>query len=337
MKDKKKSAQPGKAEALAKDKNLLLLSFKDNTEVEIKQHFEPKKIQSEKLRDVYFELGLEKRAVRVDGCGSYLEWHIQENVQKLAHANFCKDRLCPMCGWRRSLKIFGQASQVMNLLESKGYRFLFLTLTVKNCSGEDLGKTLSHMQKAWERMLHRKRLCGLVVGTFRAIEVTYNRETGEFHPHYHIILAVLPDYFHKGYVKQAEWSQIWRECCKLDYQPIIDVRAVTDKNKGVSGAVREIAKYSVKSTDYLQGTWLERSKIVEHLLSSLTQRKLISWTGCFLEAVKQLNLDDVEDGDLVHVDTSELRPDVSYFIVRWQWKAGCYQRGNVERVSPVDG
>lgn len=337
MRTKEKSAQTGKSETLIKDRDCSPLSYEDNTEQEISQRFTPKKKQSEQLRDVYFELGLTQRAVRVDGCGSFLEWHIQADVQKLAHANFCKDRLCAMCSWRRSLKIFGQVSQVMTVLQGQGYEFLFLTLTVKNCSGSELGATLAKMQKAWERLQHRSRLRGVIAGTFRAIEITRNAKTGQYHPHYHVILAVNPDYFHKSYIKQAEWGEIWRTCCGLDYDPIIDIRNIKSGSKGVSGAVAEVAKYAVKGSDYLRGTWSERASAVNDLLAGLTQRKLVSWTGCFLDAVKLLRLDDVENGDLVHVDGTELRPDVAYMIVRWQWVAGCYQRVNVERVSPSDG
>lgn len=338
MQTKRKSAQPGKAETLEKDKDLSPLFYKDNTEQEISQRFEPKKKQSQQLRDVYLELGLTQRALRVDGCGSFLEWHLQDEVQKLAHANFCKDRLCPMCSWRRSLKIFGQVSQVMTILQGQGFEFLFLTLTVKNCAGSELGATLAKMQKAWERMQHRARLRGVIAGTFRAIEITRNAKTAEYHPHYHVVLAVRSDYFAgRNYVKQSEWAEIWRSCCGLDYNPVIDIRNIKSGSKGVSGAVAEVAKYAVKGSDYLRGTWSERSAAVNDLLSGLTQRKLVSWTGCFLDAVKLLKLDDVEDGDLVHVDGTELRPDVAYMIVRWQWVAGCYQRVNVERVSPSDG
>ena len=68
-------------------------------------------------------------------CGKFLEFKefIKTGDKKLNKANFCKYRLCPMCSWRRSLKIFGQASQVMAEAEKQGYRFLFVTLTQKNC------------------------------------------------------------------------------------------------------------------------------------------------------------------------------------------------------------
>lgn len=335
MDKQKKSGTAGRPKSLLVNGNVHPVCIKDTTEDEVKQSFVPKKMQSVELRDVYFEIGLTDRATRVDACGSFLEFHVQADKQKLAHANFCKDRLCPMCAWRRSLKIFGQVSQVMDVLQNSGYQFLFLTLTVRNCDGLDLRKTLDAMQKGWTRLLHRKAVSGVVLGTFRAIEITRNVKTGQYHPHYHVILAVHGGYFKSPkYIKQAEWAQMWRDCCDLEYDPIIDIRSIKSNPKGISGAVAEVAKYAVKGSTYLHGTWQERADAVNDLLLGLTNKKLVSWTGVFLYVVKMLNLDDTDTGDLVHVSADDLRPDVAYLIVRWQWVAGCYQRIEIEHVSP---
>ncbi|HAT4163561.1 TPA: protein rep [Clostridium perfringens] len=92
-----------------------------------------KKLNNLELAESYKRLGL-KKAYRVKECGTLLSFkRIDEELKKLFKANFCKDRLCPMCTWRRSMKIFGQVSKVMDrALEDKEYRFLFLKLTVKN-------------------------------------------------------------------------------------------------------------------------------------------------------------------------------------------------------------
>lgn len=325
---KEESVQTCQSESLSqKNKDLCPLFPEDNTETEILQHFTPKKLRSASLRDVYLELGLTQRALRVDGCGTFLEWHIQPETQKLVRANFCKDRLCSMCNWRRSLKVFSQVSQVMTILQqSANYEFLFLTLTVRNCDGSQLSSVLSEMQKSWVRMLHVKHIKKVVCGSFRAIEITRNPHTGEYHPHFHVILAVNRDYFHKSYLKQSEWAAIWRSCCRLEYNPVVDVRSIKNGSKGLSGAVAEAAKYSVKDSDFLSGTWEERSSAVLALLSGITQRKLVCWSGCFLDAVKQLNLDDSENGDLLNFDGTQLRSDVAFLVVRWHWAAGCYVR-----------
>lgn len=299
----------------------------DSLQGEVEQRFQPKKCASEKLSSVYRSMNLLGRASRVRDCGSFLEFHVTESEKKLHLSNFCKDRLCPMCNWRRSLKIFSQVSRVMDCLESQGFNFLFLTLTVKNCSGDDLPCTCQMLFDGWRNLYHEKSVFQKsVFGTFRSLEVTRNKKTGEFHPHLHVVLAVKPDYFKHGYISQVQWAELWRSCCSLEYTPIIDIRRIKDDSKGISGAVAEVAKYAVKSTDFLDGTFSECSSYVSSFLSALSGRRLCSFTGVFSVARKALSLDDVETGDLVHVDSDSLRPDVAYMIVRYSWKSGVYVR-----------
>lgn len=304
---------------------------------EILTKFQPKKKMSLFLADVYQALGLDSRAFRVADCGTFLEFHVTESDERLHSANFCKDRLCPTCNWRRSLKIFGQVSQVMDVLEHQDYRFLFLTLTVKNCSASDLPDTVQGLYDGW-RMLYNKKSVfrRFVMGTFRSLEVTRNKKTGTFHPHLHVILAVRPDYFSgRNYLTQKRWATLWRSCCRLDYDPIVDIRTIKPGPDGLSGAVAEVSKYAVKDVDYLGGSMSDRMNFVSAFLSALAHRRLCSFTGCFNQVRKQLALDDVEDGDLVCVDSDKLRPDVAYLVVRYRWRAGAYW-DTFQQVSPGD-
>lgn len=299
----------------------------DSLQGEVDQRFQPKKCASEKLSSVYRSMNLLGRASRVRDCGSFLEFHVTESEKKLHLSNFCKDRLCPMCNWRRSLKIFSQVSRVMDFLESQGFNFLFLTLTVKNCSSDDLPCTCQMLFDGWRNLYHEKSVFQKsVFGTFRSLEVTRNKKTGEFHPHLHVVLAVKPDYFKHGYISQTQWAELWRSCCSLEYTPIVDIRRIKDDSKGISGAVAEVAKYAVKSSDFLDGTFSECTSYVSSFISALSGRRLCSFTGVFSKVRKQLSLDDVENGDLIHVDSDLLRPDVAYMIVRYSWKAGVYVR-----------
>lgn len=70
-------------------------------------------------------------------CGSFLVFDRNEQQRlRLHRANFCKVRLCPMCSWRKSLKLFGQVSKITDVLLEKNptTRFIFVTLTVPNCT-----------------------------------------------------------------------------------------------------------------------------------------------------------------------------------------------------------
>ena len=53
-------------------------------------------------------------------CGDYLVFADTVNTEtgevtrKLRAAEFCRDRLCPMCQWRKSLVTFHQLSEIMD-------------------------------------------------------------------------------------------------------------------------------------------------------------------------------------------------------------------------------
>ena len=153
---------------------------------EMNEKFTPKKEYSELLVLSYLRLGYEKKAENVANCANYLEFaKFQDDTYKLQKANFCRDRLCPMCAWRRSRKVFGQVSQIMNLIDKK-YAFIFLTLTVPNCHDEDLSQTIDDMNRAWRRFLKYSRISKVCMGFFKTLEITYNKEADTYHPHFHI-------------------------------------------------------------------------------------------------------------------------------------------------------
>lgn len=179
---------------------------------------------------------------------------------KLREAHFCRVRHCPICQWRRSLMWIARFLQVIpEVLERypKG-RFIFLTLTQSNVPVNELRVTLRAMGKAWDRLRKRKEF-SVASGWIRTVEVTRGAD-GSAHPHYHALLLVPGDYFpsRAKYVDQAEWTKLWRESLKADYDPIVYVEAVKPKRgrpaKGQTlpalvNAARETLKYSVKPAD----------------------------------------------------------------------------------------
>src|SRR5690606_12341063 len=109
--------------------------------------------------------------------------------KRLTWANFCRVRLCPMCAWRRSLVIAHQIKAVAHeAVKRQSMRWLFLTLTIRNCTGDDLIDTISHLMKSWRRLSQRKLFSDVVVGWFRSLEITRNLLDDTYHPHFHVLL-----------------------------------------------------------------------------------------------------------------------------------------------------
>ena len=284
------------------------------------------------LADSYKRLG-EKKYYRVIDCSTFLEFGVTKTSSlKLLQANFCKVRLCPMCAWRRSLKIFGQVSKVMDQVEKNyNYRYIFLTLTVKNCYSEDLKDTLDLMKKSFNKLSERKAFKKAIKGYFRSLEITYNKEDNTYHPHFHLILAVNKSYFTDKdyYLSQENWTRLWKESLQVDYKPVVDVRRVKSKDKNFSKVIAETAKYTVKSEDFLikkeDGKIDEAltDEVVATLDKALHRKRLVSFGFLFKDIHRQLNLDDAENGDLKKTDNEdELRDDLTDIILRYQWNIG---------------
>ena len=281
-----------------------------------------RKLSSLKLADIFKELGYKNSLVEnVKTCGGILNFiRHDDGTLKLYQAYFCKNKLCPMCNWRRSMKYSYQTSRIVDEAikqEPKG-RFLFLTLTVKNVPGNELSNTLSSLTASFDRLFRRAKVKKNLIGYLRSVEVTHNESTNEYHPHIHVLLMVRPNYFNgkSNYITQDEWGKMWSQSLKVDYIPMVDMRAVKEKGKGLKGAILETAKYPTKPIKME----LENKQVVDDLYNGLYRKRQFGYGGIFKTIKKQLALDDAENGDLIH--TSENKEELSdgqKIIAVWNW------------------
>ena len=270
-----------------------------------------RKILSLKLVDIFKELQYKKTFVeRVISCGDTLQFiQNQDGTLKLYQAYFCKNKLCPMCNWRRSMKYSYQTSRIVDeaIKQSPKGRFLFLTLTVKNVEGQALNSTISQLTKSFDRLFKRAKVQRNLLGYLRSVEVTHNENDKTYHPHIHVLMMVRPSYFQskKDYITQKEWSDMWSQSLKVDYVPMIDIRTVKETGKGLRGAVLETAKYPTKPIKLD----VENKQVVDDLYNGLYRKRQLGYGGLFKTIKKQLALDDAENGDLVH--TSDDKENIS--------------------------
>lgn len=286
----------------------------------------PKKIKGLKVADSFQRLGYDKKAMRIRFCGSALAFlkNLETGEKKLQSADFCKERLCPMCQWRKSMKVFHQVSKVMDRAEKENKNVipLFLTLTLKNCYGDDLSATLDMIFQGWYQLTKHRKINRIVQGWFRALEVTYNKEDDTFHPHIHAIILVDKSYF-KGpdYMETTDWVQMWRTALKLDYDPVCDIRKVKN-GKGKHKAVAEVAKYTLKDSDFIFDDNELTDKLVEVLSNSLRGRRLFAFGGLLKQIAKQIGIEELAEGDLVHIDDEKIREDVATVLEVYRWNFG---------------
>lgn len=276
------------------------------------------------LADSYKRLGQEKKYIRVKDCGTFLEFKKFENGQTiLSGANFCKDRLCPSCSKRRSLKVFGQLSNVLNDLKQYNYKYIFITLTLKNCRRCDLDYTLGLLSKGFTRFIKTKYFRNKVFwGAFRSTEITRNKEQDTFHPHMHLLVAVKQDYFkktNKNYVKKEDLVKVWRRCLSIDYDPICDIKSVKDEEK----VSFEVSKYITKGSDFL---YKDDEKITDELVELLSvalhSKRFISYVGCFYRSRQKLRLQDKYIEKNINIDEIENCNEIAYIIKKFKWNFG---------------
>ncbi|OUZ11635.1 protein rep [Bacillus pumilus] len=323
--------------------------LQDKTATGKKRDWRGKKVRSS-LMAAHYE-GLEKRtgapyygkkAEKVSDCAECLAFRRDKETGRLRlyQAYFCKVRLCPMCAWRRSLKIAYHNKLIVEEA-NRQYKpaWIFLTLTVRNVDGDHLKQAISDMMKGFNRLMKYKKVNSSAFGYFRALEITKNHEENTYHPHFHVLVPVKKSYFTgKSYIKQAEWTSLWKRAMKLDYTPIVHVQRVKGK-KGINAeaiekevreameeqkAILEISKYPVKDTDVIRGNEVTEENLdtVYYLDDALSARRLIGYGGILKEIHKELNLTDAEDGDLIRIEEDEDEVANETFEVMARWHVG---------------
>ena len=220
----------------------------------------------------------------------------------LKAARVCNTRLCPFCEWRRTRVWRARLTEGLGRLyqDQPKLRGVFLTLTVKNPRLEDLGETLVDMNRAWDRMT--KRAFFPTPYWFRRTEVTVSSSPGcnhfTAHPHFHVLMLVKPSYFSHGYIKQTEWQKQWMSAARLNYAPIVDVRAAKGSCSSGStseseskAAVLEAAKYAAKATSLM-----ELGPAITELHWQLRNRRLYAMSSQLRKYIKS---GDVTDDELM--------------------------------------
>jgi plasmid rolling circle replication initiator protein Rep len=244
-------------------------------------------------------------AQRVEHCSQVLSFARDPPTKsgkqklKLKNAWFCRVRHCPVCQWRRSLmwqaKVYRALPQLQR--DYPDTSFLFMTLTIRNCPVSDLRRTLDLMRRAWVRLTQLR--CWPARGWVRAVEITRSQRDRSAHPHYHCLLMVAPAYFQGDYLKQSQWAEVWQQCLRITYRPVVDIRTVklalvpdarrvNAPPKNMWAAVAEILKYAVKPSDMVRDhDWFLS------LTDQLHNTKAVAIGGILKRYIKEREPDDL--------------------------------------------
>lgn len=315
--------------------------FKDISPYGGERHWKYYKLMNLRLAE-YADTFNWKLADKIRSCSTFIEFKRNPDTGflHLYRCFYCKNKLCYLCNWRRSLKNFYQLKTVLKKAdeEKPGCRFIFLTLTAKSSDGKSLSKNIKEMNKAVSQLLRYSKVKKFLVGYVRATEITVNNgvEVDEikYHNHVHIIAMVNNYFSREHYMNQQEWTKLWKQALKLDYTPVINVKAIKANNKkhltAIDSVSRELSKYVVKPASYLadkedgfnsqEDANKHNINVIKCLSTQLHKLRRTSYGGLLRTIRAQVfgnaKLDD--DSDLTHIQDKnnyQFNPDDAETIV----------------------
>ncbi len=275
------------------------------------------------LLDFYNQFD-QNKAERCEKCSKVVIWSHQKHIEtgeerlKVKEKRTCKNRFCACCCWDRQRKLSKLLHKALTkLLEFMKVRYLFVTFTVRNPDISNLRQETSLMHKAFGRMVQTKKWKKSILGYCRVLEITKPKKAtqqGKIHPHFHVLLAVKPNYFNtkaKLYLKTEDYAGMWQKALRVDYNPVCDIRIVRPRNakKGnvteqeansqnsINSSIAEMIKYPMKDTDLKRFT-VDEFKSIDAQMKGI---RAINFGGILKEMNKQVaNLDktELDDEDL---------------------------------------
>lgn len=231
-------------------------------------------------------------------CNTFMMMVADESMEnkKQHKGNSCKNRFCPICAWKKSKKDALTLSVMMSYLKQEEKKeFIFLTLTAPNVKADELNDEILHYNQSFKKLMERQEVKKAVKGYARKLEITYNKDRDDYHPHFHVLIVVDKSYFNNNrlYIKRDRWLELWQQSTKNNLITQVDVRKVRNSK---DDRVYEIAKYSAKDSDYLIN-----QDVFEVFYKALKGKRLIVYSGLFKEAMtkfKNGELDEYKEKDL---------------------------------------
>ena len=286
--------------------------------------FTQTKLQTNDILFKFLDTGFKTEHEKIKQCGNYLEFALKEHQitkdskKKLAGANFCKNRFCPMCNWRRVRNITGQLKDAFSVIQEKQkVAVLFLTLTISNPDVKDLKSAIAKMNKAFNEMTRTKRFKNAILGYFKSIEILGDKTPkGQAHPHFHILLIVKENYFKKSdYINQKEFLQMWRDATKNQNITQVDIRRIKSKDgnfSDIDSAIIETVKYAVKHTELVKRS----NEDFYYLYTQTKNLRFISAGGILKEHLNLIKIDE----DLINLkkENEALWIEIARLIYTWQ-------------------
>lgn len=200
-------------------------------------------------------------------CMNLWSWDVyhKNKVMDLQRVNRCtNNRFCPNCRRLDLAKMIHKFRvPFSNLLES-GYLPLLLTLTVPNCSAENLDFTINKLNKDFKKfyqLYSRDETKGfsnrsiVIEGALKVLEITYNSERKTYHPHLHCIVFIQEHFYNEILFNKNIQGHFSYKRSSYNFHSILDVEIMkiwTMINNNIRITVKNFEKYNSNVQELLQ-------------------------------------------------------------------------------------
>ena len=162
-------------------------------------------------------------------------------------ADACRDRWCPMCAGQKAAYAKDQTEIYTKSLEAPR----FLTLTLRN--NESALKTqISFLQDCFRKIRCRAYWKKNVTGGIWFLQVKRGKDSGCWHPHFHILLD-------GNYMEQQKLSDLWK--LVTFGSPVIDIRRIHN----VEAAAKYVARYTARPAALADMPMADRIEVIKAL------------------------------------------------------------------------
>ena len=263
---------------------------------EIGKKWAEKKRKAEKMAEKMAKIGKHGRASRMSECAQIVAGGVCRDCGSfhIERTYLCRDRFCPVCNWRLSMKRFANMYKIVCGLRAAypEAAWQFVTLTTENCRPADLKATIDEMGRAWNAIASTKKFKEKVMGWARSLEITYNKRDNTLHPHYHILTLWQEGEMPDDYVIER-WLRGVHRRTSAKAQDARVIGWLVDENEEddvLTESVLETYKYSVKDDEMAEMPLATFRAAVD----GLAGRRMVALGGKVKEYAAKCKLDDME-------------------------------------------
>lgn len=250
---------------------------------------------------------------RLKECGNFIKFQSSEDKTKfiLAGGNFCNNRFCPFCSWLKAKRTAFELLELIKVVEyTEKLAFIFITLTVPNVSREKLREEIECFNKSFKRLFETKEFKAFNKGFIRKLEITYNEERNDYHPHFHLVVAVNKSYFtSRDYMSKRRLLELWQRATRNPNITQVDIKPC---RMDTVKQVMELATYSAK-----QGDLYSSKEVFDGFYEGLFRKKLLVYNGIFKEYKKKIDIGEVDPTQVIELNQL-LEETTKEFYLQWE-------------------